>query len=87
MKLSGKNGFFTLQKLLINYVNSEYLSLWIQAIEFECGLFKGDSHVNDTEKRKQQKFCDLSESDDHKAVLDIKVAGSAYLASSPNQRN
>jgi hypothetical protein len=71
MKLSGKNGFFTLQKLLINYVNSEYLSLWIQAIEFECGLFKGDSHVNDTEKRKQQKFCDLSESDDHKASVMI----------------
>jgi hypothetical protein len=60
---------FTLQKLLINYVNSECVSLWIQAIEFECGLFKDDSHVNDTEKRKQHKFCDLSESDDHKAPL------------------
>ncbi len=60
-----------LQKLFINYVNSECLSLWIQAIEFECGLFKDDSHVNDTEKRKQQKFCDLSESDDHKALVMI----------------
>jgi hypothetical protein len=63
---------FTLQKLVIDYVNSECLSLWIQAIEFECGLFKDDSHVNDTEKRKQQKFCDLSESDDdHKAPVMI----------------
>lgn len=44
--------FYIAEKLLINYVNSECLSLWIQAIEFDCGLFKGDSHVNDTEKEK-----------------------------------
>ncbi len=64
---------FTLQKLLINYVNSECVSLWIQAMEFECGLFKDDSHVNDTEKRKQQKFCDLSESDIIKWCLTSKL--------------
>jgi hypothetical protein len=72
MKLSGKNGFFTLQKLLINYVNSECLSLWIQTIEFECGMFREDSHINDTEKRRQQKFCNLSESEVQKAPVIIK---------------